>query len=361
MCQDNAGLLEATCSCLVSAGFRHLHVLAAPMRTWARHSRGVKSFTTLPDGPWTDDVLLAALAELVPRSGARVLLPVQTADVAFAARHRGRLPGGLVNVPVPDPARVEEVADKARFTRLTASLGLPVPPSLELNEFTTAEQAEHVLRYPILSKALRSAGGIGVRRLRTPEELAGFLHARDRSHDFILQQEMPGNDLAMTLLCEAGEVYAFNLRQRWFGPRSCGEFGPAVDFEFMACDWLEEMGRHWVRETQFTGVADFDLIYNEASREAWFLECDPRMMFSQRACAVFGMNVAALLVERALGISRPFVRAQEGRFLSMLSMKQWIRQAGWKTKGRGPLRTGLRGVAADPLPFIYRRLGVGGR
>lgn len=361
MCQENAGLLEATCSCLAAAGCREVHVLAAPMRTWARHSRSVRSFITLPDGPWTDALLLEEVEALTRRTGARVLLPVQTADVKFAARCRLTLPGGLVPVPMPDLARLEEVADKAQFTRLTASLGLPVPPALELTSTTTAEEIEHALRYPILAKALHTAGGTGIQRLMNLDALRAFLRNWDAQKHYLLQQELPGSDLAMTLLCEAGEVFAFNLRQRWFTARGSDDFSPPVDFAFIDCPAVEEMGRRWVRDTRFTGVADFDLIFDEASQQAWFLECDPRMMFSQRACAVFRMNVAALLVERALGISRPEVRATPGHFLSLLHLGKWIRQRGWRLPRRGPLRTGLRAVASDPWPFLCRRLGIGGR
>ena len=358
LCQDNGGLLEVTCSSLAAAGYRDVHVLAAPMLRWARHSRAVKSYTTLP-AEVEEPVLLETLALTAARTGARVLLPVNIQDVSFAARFHRCLPDALACVPVPEAGQLAQVANKTCFTALTVGMGLPVPPSLAVTPGLTVDEVEAALPYPVLAKAIASAGGCGVHRLRDRAAVAEFL-AAGHPGEFLLQQELPGNDLAMTLLCEEGEVFAFNLRQRWFGQRSCGEFGPPVDWEFFECPAVEALGRRWVRELKFTGIADFDLIFDAASSRAWFLECDPRMMFSQRACAVLGMNVSDLMVRRALGERLPEVRARQGHFLSMHSMRRWVREKAWRRPRRGPLYTGLRAVAQDPLPFLCRRLGIGG-
>jgi hypothetical protein len=81
-----------------------------------------------------------------------------------------------------------------------------------------------------------------------------------------------------------------------------------------------------------------------------FLECDPRMMASQRACHAFGVNMAALLCARARGEHFPRVYPDHGRFLSLTSLPRWLMRRGHNIgDSRSPLRMGLRSAVAGLL------------
>ncbi len=176
------------------------------------------------------------------------------------------------------------------------------------------------------------------------ESMAGletFLKQED-AHGYILQRYVAGEDVAMTLLADQGDVFAVALRKRWFTRRKANRFGPICDVELFHCDWLEQLGREFVRKTKFSGIADFDLRVDFSRHEASFLECDPRMMAGVTALRLFGVNIPRLLVERALDSARGCARTTCGHFLSFGSLTEWLMTGAWLKPRRGPLRMNWR-------------------
>ena len=353
----SSSLLEPTCGALAAAGFRSLHMLGGLRRTSARWSHRLQSFTASPPAPDDEPAFLETLFKTVRTTGAQVLLPVGTNDVRLLARHRDQLPPGVVCVPMPDAALLDELTDKLRFTRFMSAQGFALPRTFAVTPALTADEAA-TLKYPVIAKPNVGQGGAGCRRLADRTQLEHFLRESPSLPPYHVQEFIPGEDVYLTMLSEAGEVFAVAARRRWLHRPDENPFSPEPDLEFFDCDWLEEMLRSWIRQQRFSGVADFDLRVDFAARRATFLECDPRMMGSQRACLTFGVNMAALLCRRALGEKFPCVRAQPGRFLSLRSLPAWLKQRGWRDRAR-PVRTGLRAALADPFPPLARRLRLG--
>jgi predicted ATP-grasp superfamily ATP-dependent carboligase len=285
-----------------------------------------------------------------------VLLPVATPDVGLVSRHLSRWPRSLAVAPVPQFDLWEKVADKLTFTRLIESLGREAPRTLELTPGLSREAIETTLPYPFLAKPRRRSGGDGILLIKSELELDALLSRQP--DDYLLQEVVAGEDVALTLLCEQGEAFGVLLRRRWFLRNTEASFAPMRDVEFFHCDWLEEIGRRLVAETRFSGVADFDLRVDFAAQRALFLECDPRLMGGMRSCATFGVNVPGLLCRRALGERFPLVRNQPGRFLSLTSLWPWLRSGGWRRPSHSGLKTGLREALADPVPLLARRCGL---
>ncbi len=350
-------LLEPTVSALAVAGCGEIHALSGNPRSSARWSHRLKSFSALPATAKSGTEMFQAVLAAAKKSGAQILLPTGIRDIRLMTQHRHQLPPGLACVPVPDAALLDDLADKLRFSRLIGAAGFDVPRTLAVTPGLTADAAA-ALTFPIAAKPNIGGGGSGCRQLRDRAALEKFLREASALPPYHLQEFVPGDDVLLTMLCEAGEVFAVAVRRRWLDCPGENPFHPVRDMEFIECPWLEEKLEAWVRAVRFSGVADFDARVDFAARRAVFLECDARMMGSQRACAAFGVNMAALLCRRALGEKISRVRARPGRFLSLRSVPSWLRQGGWRRNGSAaPLRTALHTPLADPLPPIARRLG----
>jgi predicted ATP-grasp superfamily ATP-dependent carboligase len=202
-----------------------------------------------------------------------------------------------------------------------------------------------------LAKPLVGGGGNGIQSLQDQEALKAFLADPQQASGMLLQETIPGEDVALTLLADQGRVFAVMLRKRLYRRRHHSAFSPFVDMEFFHNDWLEALGRRFVTLTGFSGIADFDLKVDFSAQRASFLECDPRMMASVEAAQVFGLNVPYLLIMNAMGSLPPdaCIRTEEGNYLTSKSFLECLLRNRWPKLKHKPLRTNFRNRLVEPL------------
>jgi biotin carboxylase len=251
---------------------------------------------------------------------------------------------------------MESVAQKLKFARLAETIGLPVPRTVEITPGLTPQAVTTQLGFPMLRKPVIGMSGGGIELIRDEAALRSSLGEPGVAGQFMLQEKVPGEDVALTLLADRGEVFAVMLRKRWFTRRKATAFAPIQDVEFFACEWLEHLGRRFVAATQYSGIADFDLKVDFERRRAWFLESDPRFMGGLAGAERFGLNVPLLLIARTLGLIPPgtCVRTTSGHFLSTPSIPEWLVSGGWRRPRHGRICTNLRTQLSDPLATIAR-------
>jgi len=349
-------LLMAAAEALARGGYTNVHA-AIRLAAAVHRTRHLTSCTTLPDETAGDDATLEALLALSRKTGAAALLPVRTDDVLFVAKHRERL-AGIHPAPVPDARLVSEVCHKLAFTRLAETHGLPVPRTVAVQPDLDAATVAGRLGLPLLAKPVIGESGAGIQRVETVEQLRTVISQAGPTGHSMLQEEVPGEDVALTLLADHGKAFAVIMRKRWFRRRNASPFRPMRDLEFFHHDWLEELGGAFVRATRFNGIADFDLRVDVQRRRAWFLECDPRLMGTTCAMAMFGVNVPCLLVDQALGQlpAGYCARAEAGHFLSMRSLPAWLASGAWRQPRHGPLRMRWRSLVDDTIAALHQML-----
>ncbi len=360
--QRHLALTNLACEALAHAGGIEIHVALGCDPRWLGWSRRPRSLTRLQPETAGEAEVVHQLLRLARARGAEVLLPVATPDVALVSHHRAALAAAVRSVAVPAPDLLAELTDKARFARIALQAGAPVPRTLRPDEVDSTEEILARLSLPLIAKRVDGEGGRGSRLILEERELREFLRTTagtDGSH--VLQERVHGEDVALTLLADRGEPFAAILRRRWFTPPGEAEFAPITAVEFFQSDWLEALGREFVRATRFSGIADFDLKVDFTHRRAWFLECDPRLMGGTAAALRFGLNVPALLVEQALGRLAPgsCARSANGHFIATSSVRAWLRARGWRLPRRGPVRTGLALQLRDPLASLLRAIERG--
>jgi predicted ATP-grasp superfamily ATP-dependent carboligase len=320
-----------------------------------------KSITVLPPGPRSDEDVVRAILALASTVGAEAFIPVWAEDVAFVSRCRDAL-APACPVALPENGLLEQLQDKYRFYCLAKSLGMSVPDSVALEPGMGAEDLVEKLGLPLLAKPRQGCSGKGIVAFSDKEALSRYLDRADTHANMLLQKRVQGADVALTLLADAGDVFAVVLRKRWYTRANTSPFYPIHDVEFFHDEWLESLGRDFVKATHFSGIADFDLKVDFESRSAWFLESDPRMVGGLPECVEFGVNLPWLLVEKRRGQlpEGTIVRNQVGHFLSPGSIPSWILSRSWDLPRRGPIRSAWKFYAKDPLGSIRRHLAPAG-
>jgi len=346
-------LLRLTAEALACNGKAEVHALTSKPQPAHFSTRWIKSFTRLPPEPCGDEAKVAAILEKAQRIGTQALLPIMTEDTAFIVRNREVL-APANPVAVPDMELMDRISHKLRFTRLIKSLGFSAPRTLETTLELTSGEICRVLEFPMLAKPVASSGGVGIRSIPNRPTLDAFLAESETKEETILQERVPGEDVALTFLADRGEVFSVIMRKRWFTRRGMPSFSPIDSVEFFQCDWLEEIGRALVEATQFTGIADFDLRVDFDARRAWFLESDPRMIGGVAATRIFGVNVPWLMVEHARGNVKKgsCIRAETGHFLPSGAIAEWLMLKSQRPPRGKPIRTNLMSHLADPAPFF---------
>lgn len=303
---------------------------------------------------------LKRLVDWATSIGGGLLLPVDIEDHLFVARQRVLLPPSIRTVPMMDACVLETATDKLRFAREASALGLPVPETHCLAEFLAEPVRQRGLRLPWVVKRARGMAGSGSYMARSVEELRLRAPKDYSPGDWVVQEWVPGVDVALTLLADRGEVFAVVMRRRWFTSRQHTVFSPIQNVEFFQEEWLEHLGRRWVEGLHFSGIADFDLRVDFTTRKAWFLECDPRLMAGMLSCELFGVNVPGLLLDRAQSsdASSDCHRTESGCYLSTEAVPEWLLTGAWRNARARPLRTALTTVASDSVANLVRMRDV---
>ncbi len=332
-------LAKTAAEMLVRGGYPNVHT-AIRIPSGSHVSLHVSSYTLLPPADEDHDTTLDALLAFFRKLRTAALLPVRTEDALFVAQRRTALTE-THPVPVPEYDLLRAVCTKLTFTRLAESLNLPVPRTVACEPNLDADAIAEQLKLPLFAKPVIGESGTGIRRLHSATALRAFIKTKVApAGQFLFQEEVPGEDVARTLPADQGDVFAVAIRKRWFRRPNTPPFSPICDVEFICTEWLEELGRSFVRATQFSGIADFDLKVDFEHRQAWFLQCDPRLMGTMRSMALFGVNVPKLPADRALGRlpAGYCARTETGYALSLRSVPAWLASGAWQQPHRGPLR-----------------------
>ena len=291
------GLFEATVKTLVKGGCRNIHVLTTKPVNKRFSCNLLQSLTILQPQMLNDSLLLEAILTLSKNVSSKALIPVRIEDIKFIAEYHEELTVAHP-VLVPNKLLLNQVSNKLSFSRLVESLGLFAPKTIALSSSLTADQVVSELGLPIISKPSIGEGGNGIISINNLEELNDLILNYNSLESTILQEKVSGQDVAITLLANEGVVFVAILRKRWFTPNEALNFSPMQDVEYFEAPWLVELGRKFVKFTNFSGIADFDLKVDFTNKKAWFLECDPRIMGTVSNLALFGVNVPKLLVDQ---------------------------------------------------------------
>jgi D-aspartate ligase len=286
---------------------------------WSRYARNVMTWDWMVPAERHDEAPADRLVEFARRHAVPpVLMYCSDQSMVFVSQHRRRLAEGFRFV-VPGPELVAAMEDKAQFAALAAERGLPVPPTVVLDQ-CRAEPPDELLDLglPIIVKPTArdhtwvTAVGSSTKALRieTKEELLEFWpRLRGLSKPAVAQESIPGPETAVVsyhvYVDEHGEVAGeFTGRKIRTIPV---EYGHTSSLTITDDPGVVRLGREVCRTLDLRGVAKIDFKYGPDGR-LYLFEINARLTLWAHPGARAGVNLPAIMYADLTGAPRPQCR-----------------------------------------------------
>ena len=258
---------------------------------------------------FVDDVVC-----MLKDSGARFLLPVQS-ETEVLSRYRYRLPAGVI-LPLAGYKSMHMANDKGLMASYARDIGVEVPEIVEWNTWDELEDRLRKIDYEVVVKLKR---GYSAKWVFYPEDKAGVF---DRCKALVARYSLGSDMLPMVqrrvkgekwfvacLYHEGKRIASFTQRMLREIPVSGGVSTLRVSernekMESLAGKLLDGMAWH--------GIAVVEFKYDPQTKEAWFIEINPRLWAAVGHAVASGVDLVGLLYiastqgpEKALGMVRP--------------------------------------------------------
>ena len=334
--------------CFTGSGVETLIVASDPESAVfaSRHARATRTMSDPKKSPSEAARDLATIGkELEERAalyyGDDAMLQVVSQNRDELARHYRFL--------MPTRERIDDLVDKVRFARLAEGLGLPIPPTLVVDDATTARTIESRVGLPCV---LKPSGHVGWARSGAVKDLGPppkLLTATSRPElDLMLERirRFTRSFVAQPWI-EGGEdrIVSFHVYVRADGtplshyvgrkirtyPRRAGI---STFLELVRDPEAEALGLSIVKKLGHVGIAKLDFKVDAVTGRYALLEVNPRFNLWHHLGAASGVNLPLIAHADLLGLPLP---------------------------PSGPLRTGIRWISFDDdLRSFLRDYGPSG-
>lgn len=295
---------------------------------------GFAHFEVLDD--YERDLAVRA-AELAEKFRPTHVVAPHEADLQIAAELRQRL-----GLPGPYPADILPFRDKLVMKRLAAAAGIEIAPYAAA---TTAEQARVFVAghgYPAVFKQRSGYNSIGLRIVRTPDELDAHLttaYARGARDDVVVERFVPGRMCHVDGFVRAGRTVLAWPSQYQYDLASFGtDPGPRIDLTLDPDDPLTDRLLALIDRVLAALTPRPGRLTDHAFHAEVFHTPDDRLVLCEIACrsggakirevfeVMFGVNLAELELRAQLDLplpqldelgERPRPRAMSGQMLMM--------------------------------------------
>jgi biotin carboxylase len=297
-----------------AAGIR-VHVLGGGPARGLGASRCCRRYYATRSGG-DSETLLVEIGELVERRRIDVVLPADDVSTRMLTALAGRLPARCV--PLPDLATFDLLNDKWSFTRYCLANGIRAPEAWLFDNVSRLRAAltGGEIALPITVKPTNRSGGVGVRHIVEPGELA-VLDTIDY-RPILVQRYIHGGSVSITLLCDHGRVTAHVAQQR-----------DAARFCVLANDDLLDNVARLAALTGYHGVANFDAVLSAEDGRAYLVECNPRFWYSIYLVMIAGLNFVELALAPPAALDAP-VTLTSGEI--RLSLRQTFLRPWWQSR-----------------------------
>lgn len=241
------------------------------------------------------DDLLQAIEKFKPE----VYLP--TGEEIFAvSRNIESIRKTGVHIPISDIQTLESLNNKTISFRIAESAGVPIPETIiplnekDLNEFINET------RLPVIVKKgwSRSAEGVCKLDKENIHNIKAVLKKYNLEYGkFIAQKFVVGSTYGVSLLMNNGEPRAIFTHKRIRERIRTG--GPSTLRISSKNEILENYAINLLKSVRFHGVAMIEFKYDEKTKKAWFIECNPRFWGSVGLAINSGVNFPYLLYKMA--------------------------------------------------------------
>ena len=246
---------------------------------------------------------LSKVEGIIAKENVDVLIPTGDDAAEFVSRNKEKLKG-IVKFTIPDYDDFLKGYDKNKLMKLCKEKGYPHPQTIDLSKISDLYNEElKSFPYPAMLKPNCTTGGRGMVVVSSHQELINKYHDFHRQYgDYHLQRFIRegGRQVKIQLCVDAeGRIIAHSAlhKVRWF-PVKAGSSCCCVSIEE---EKATAICLQILRDINWVGFADFDLIEDPDTNELLVMEINPRLPACLGAAVHAGIDWGHLLVDQALG------------------------------------------------------------
>lgn len=196
--------------------------------------------------------------------------------------------------------------DKERSTKMVLSLGLPVPKTVDYEEFKEIENKlnESNINYPLVIKLRRSNSAKGVFYVNSKKELIEIIkqliekYKIPKGHYPLIQEYIDGQGWGVSGVWKNGEPLALVTHKRLHEKTLTG--GTSTLRISQSNPLLEEYALKIMSHLKWQGVAMIEFKFNEKTKKGWFIEINPRLWGSLQLGIHAGVDIPWILYNLAV-------------------------------------------------------------
>lgn len=280
-------------NCLSKHKNIRIHVVSKEKWVESRFSWHVKSFTYFA-GSEDEDERINFLSSLILDKKIDVILPSHVPDIRMLSKHRDHFENLGLKIVLSSVESLDIANSKWNLAEFLQKHQFPTPKTFLVDKSDT----DNINDFPILFKPLSAWNGIGFQLVKTKEELE-FLN-NSKVNKFIGQEYVNGIDLCVNLICKNGRILAKTI-QKGIIPNS-DKFKPNMGANFINDDALSEIIEKILAKLSWSGVVNFDVIFDPVRKKYFIIEMNPRFWGSVEASERVGVNFPFLMCLLSLDI-----------------------------------------------------------
>ena len=312
--------------------------------------------------PTMSDEFLNYVETLILKEEIDVMLPMGDNSAEFICKNKDRLQR-IVKFTAPDFDAFLKGYDKNKLMSLCREKGYPHPQTVDLSKTSIDDEMLQSFPYPAILKPNCTTGGRGMVVVNSHDELLDrYLDLHNLYGDYHLQRFIrEGGRQVKIQLCvdKDGKLIAHSAmhKVRWYPVRG-GSSCCAVSIEEPK---MTEVCSDILRDIQWEGFADFDLIEDPDTHELLIMEINPRLPACLGAAIHAGIEWGQILVDQALEHEHKEYKYKTGVVLRHLgfdmlwflkSQRRFSTKPSWfRFLGRNVFYQDMDGWT-DPKPFI---------
>jgi len=295
---SSEGILISLLRCLGTLKATSYVISIWPSSKSGRFSRFCKDYTTdtlsESSSPQEINELLEKINDYCIKKQIDVIVPVGLLGTFFVSKFRKKLTSAGV-FPVPSPEQIHDLHDKWMFYQFLRQQNLPTPKTILLEKESQIDSLKSD-NFPGILKPLALGNGDGVKKIDSCEDIKKYLSKKTEINELplLLQEFVPGFDIILGILAEQGKIIASaTYRKNYYFS------------EFRRYDAILEIAHQIISASNYTGVACFDIRFDERDSSFKVIECNPRLWASFSGPVYYGVDFVSLGILLAQGKQLP--------------------------------------------------------
>ncbi|MCR9016692.1 ATP-grasp domain-containing protein [Aquiflexum gelatinilyticum] len=256
-------------------------------------------------------------------------------------------------VPLPSLHDFNVASNKALLAVHLDNIGLSGPKTAPLTSDIINEETNLMLKFPVLSKPLKSGSGRGIVKFEDHKSLKDHFETIGLNEPYILQEYIQGQDYGCNVLCLNGEILAYTIQKgNLWGSKP---YSAQIGLDFVYNEDLFQAVKKLMKSLNWNGVANIDLIFDPKNDVFHILEINPRFWSSITASLLAGINFPKLLIYLSIGEKIEPQDYKRMGYVVLYGLKEYCRKNKISIYDLGFIwnSTPIRYKIKDPGPLAY--------